>query len=317
MATRPEGPGQEQGHSSSQDSGGEEQSTPSPSASVPPYASPSHDGPGVFRNGVCPTHSQNGSEYSEPHGPATPPRNIVGIMAVVAAVLGILLACFPGLTILDWPLLLIAFSMGIVAVCLPHQNTWQGIVAIALSVVGAGMSIAVLLTAAAATMNNGETASTSDSTSQASAPESDIASEAADDEDSDARNGRFGQTAAWDDGVALTVGEPEAFTPSDAAGTPSGSYQYRRFSVTVHNGTKNPIDAGAIDPTVRSGGKYGELVLDPDNGAVGGGSGKIQPGKDLTYIEAYGVADPSDISMDLRIPVDDGSFTEHHATFTS
>lgn len=80
------------------------------------------------------------AEYSPAH--PTPPqavkgkRNIVGIIALVVAVVGFIFACIPGALVLGWILLPVGLIMGIVAVCLKGKVKWQGITAIIVSVVG-------------------------------------------------------------------------------------------------------------------------------------------------------------------------------------
>lgn len=68
--------------------------------------------------------------------PAAPSRNIVGIIALVAAGLGFIFACVPGAMLLGWLLLPVGLVMGIIAVCLKGKVKWQGLTAIIVAVVG-------------------------------------------------------------------------------------------------------------------------------------------------------------------------------------
>ena len=85
--------------------------------------------------------------------------------------------------------------------------------------------------------------------------------------------------------------------------------------ITVHNGTDKAIDAMGISSTVQSGGKQADSVFDSAQN-IEIPSGKIQPGKDLTFDVVYQVADPSDISFDLSI-IDPDSLDTHEVTFVS
>ena len=65
-----------------------------------------------------------------------PAKNVLGLVALIVAVVGFIFACIPGAFILGWVLLPVAFVLGIVAVCLRGKAKWQGITAIIVSVVG-------------------------------------------------------------------------------------------------------------------------------------------------------------------------------------
>lgn len=112
------------------------------------------------------------AEYS-PASP-TPPqavkgrRNIVGIIALVVAVVGFIFACIPGALVLGWILLPIGLIMGIVAVCLKGKVKWQGITAIVVSVVGTIVGFvvfsAVVLASLSAAVNDSVEVTTPDDT---------------------------------------------------------------------------------------------------------------------------------------------------------
>ncbi|MCQ1957845.1 hypothetical protein NNX39_15220 [Arthrobacter sp. zg-Y826] len=62
--------------------------------------------------------------------------NVVGLIALIAAVIGFIFACIPGVLIVGWILLPIAFVMGLVSLFLKDKSKWMGITALILSVVG-------------------------------------------------------------------------------------------------------------------------------------------------------------------------------------
>lgn len=77
-------------------------------------------------------------------------RNILGIIALVVAVVGFIFACVPGALIVGWVLLPIAFILGIVGVCLRGKVKWQAIAAIITSVIGTIVGV-IVFTALVAT----------------------------------------------------------------------------------------------------------------------------------------------------------------------
>lgn len=79
---------------------------------------------------------------------AVPPqqkRSVLGIVALVAAVIGFLFACIPGALIIGWILLPISFILGLVALFQPGVK-WPAITAIAIAVVGTIVGAIVFLT---------------------------------------------------------------------------------------------------------------------------------------------------------------------------
>ncbi|SDH50495.1 hypothetical protein [Microbacterium sp. 77mftsu3.1] len=91
--------------------------------------------------------------YAGPPAPSAPPAppvpkkgaNPVGIIALVAAVVGFIFACIPGALIIGWILLPIAFILGLVGVFLAGKTKWQAITAIIVSVVGTIVGILVFV----------------------------------------------------------------------------------------------------------------------------------------------------------------------------
>ncbi|WP_144935554.1 tripartite tricarboxylate transporter TctB family protein [Rothia kristinae] len=261
-----------------------------------------------------PTHQSGQQQAGYPQAPYGAPqvapqskaRNVVGIIAMVCAILGTILACIPGILALGWILLPVGFIMGIVAVCLKGKVKWQGITAIIVSVVGTLIGFLVFFLVIANAVNDAvQDSSASPSTSTSSSAAADSSSE---------DTGTFGQTVQWNDGLEASVSEPQEFTPSDSAAA-QGDGQARKFTITVHNGTDQAVEAMGISSTVQSGGKQAEAIFDSEQN-ITVPSGKIQPGKDLTFDVVYQVADPSDISFDLSI-MDPDSLDTHEVTFMS
>nr|WP_155048226.1 hypothetical protein [Microbacterium sp. ZXX196] len=92
---------------------------------------------------------------THPAAPAPAPqapkraRNVLGLIALIAAALGFIFACIPGAVIVGWILLPISFILGIVAVFLRGKSKWEAITAICLSIVGTIVGVIVFVVAMA------------------------------------------------------------------------------------------------------------------------------------------------------------------------
>jgi hypothetical protein len=72
-----------------------------------------------------------------------PGANVLGLIALGAAVIGVIFACIPGALIVGWVLLPVAFILGIVGLFLSGKAKWPAIAAIILSVVGTIVAVVV------------------------------------------------------------------------------------------------------------------------------------------------------------------------------
>lgn len=63
-------------------------------------------------------------------------RNVIGLVALIAAIVGFIFACIPGALIIGWVLLPIAFILAIVSLFLKGKPKGMGITALILSIVG-------------------------------------------------------------------------------------------------------------------------------------------------------------------------------------
>ena len=113
----------------------------------------------------------------------------------------------------------------------------------------------------------------------------------------------FGKSYRWKDGVTLTVGKPKKFTPSEFAVTKK-TKRYLRFTVTVVNRSKKPIDLGLTYIEVKSRHKEAEHVFDSPTGLNGPPDRKIGRGKKSEFDVGFGVADPKDLVMELALHQD-------------
>ncbi|WP_336650190.1 hypothetical protein [Kocuria rosea] len=108
---------------------------------------PSHQTPQPF-----PAHFDQGASTQmlpPPQTKAKKQSNVVGLIALITAVLGFIFACIPGALIVGWILLPIAFVLGLVSLFLKDKSKWMGITAVILSIVGTIVGVVVFLTVVA------------------------------------------------------------------------------------------------------------------------------------------------------------------------
>jgi hypothetical protein len=94
-------------------------------------------------------HPINGSPTK-----AKKPRNVIGLIALIAAALGFIFACIPGALIIGWILLPIAFVLAIVSLFLKDKAKGMGITALILSIVGTIVGFTVFFAVVATSASN-------------------------------------------------------------------------------------------------------------------------------------------------------------------
>lgn len=82
-------------------------------------------------------------------GPQRPGRNVLGLIALITAVLGAIFACVPGALILGWILLPIAFVLSLVSLFLKGKRRGAGIAGLIVSILGTVVGVIVFLTVVA------------------------------------------------------------------------------------------------------------------------------------------------------------------------
>ena len=116
-----------------------------------------------------------GGHAPYPGPPAQPPRrrtNIVGIIALVVAVIGFIFACVPGALILGWIMLPIAFVLSLVGLFLRDRARWTAITALIVSIVGTIVGVLVFFFAVVNAFDEsfgGSSATVDDSAAEAGA----------------------------------------------------------------------------------------------------------------------------------------------------
>lgn len=77
-----------------------------------------------------------------------PQKNTIGLVALIAAIVGFIFACIPGALIMGWILLPVSFILAIVALAQKGKKKGMGVTALILSVVGTIVGIIVFLAVA-------------------------------------------------------------------------------------------------------------------------------------------------------------------------
>lgn len=78
-----------------------------------------------------------GAVHASPMAPAAEPqKNTIGLVALIASIVGFIFACIPGALIVGWILLPVGFILAIVALVQKGKKKGMGITALVLSVVG-------------------------------------------------------------------------------------------------------------------------------------------------------------------------------------
>ena len=119
----------------------------------------------------------------------------------------------------------------------------------------------------------------------------------------------FGETYTYENGLAVSVSEPEAYMPS-ATSVNGGEPDFVTFTVTVVNGSTGDIASSDVFVTVQSGGGEAGEVMDPDAGIVGAPAEVVAPGGDRSWPLAFGVLSAGDVLVRVQpgIDVDPVSF---------
>lgn len=109
----------------------------------------------------------------------------------------------------------------------------------------------------------------------------------------------FGDTYAWTDGVSVTIGPPTTFEPSEFA-VVGGAAAHVSFAITIVNGSAAQYEPGQFSLSAQSGNVEAERVFDSEQDILGSPSTVLLPGREVAFTIGFGVADPSDIVMQVR-----------------
>lgn len=90
-----------------------------------------------------------GAVQASPVAPsAEPQKNTIGLVALIASIVGFIFACIPGALIVGWILLPVSFILAIVALAQKGKKKGTGVIALILSVVGTIVGMVVFFVVA-------------------------------------------------------------------------------------------------------------------------------------------------------------------------
>ncbi len=294
--------------------------TPSPSSpSAGQSGAPSSSAGSYTAPGQQPYHDPY-AVPQHPNGKKT--KNVIGLVALGLGVLGFILGCIPGIMFLGWFLLFAAFVTGIVGLFQKNREKVTSIIAIALSVIGSIVSAVVLFFVVANSVASDpefkqaveDFESAVASPSAVASVDSGASSSEPAAEDSAAAPGsaaaidgvlQFGDTAEFEDGLRLTVSELRTdYVPSEyAARLDESLTDYVAFTVTIKNGTSTPFEP-LFYAEGNSGGKAVDQIFDSEQNIGSAPSSRILPGESVTFDVAFGVADPTSVTLDVSADFD-------------
>jgi hypothetical protein len=235
-------------------------------------------------------------------GESSPNRkpHVLGIIALAVATVGFIFACIPGALIVGWVLLPIAFVLSIVALFLKGAK-WPAITGLIVSIVGTIVGVVVFITVVSTSFTDafeevdGAIAEASEAAEAAEEP--DAAEEPAPEPVS---NLAFGETMVWEDGMELSASVPEPYSPTEfafGADLPNNLL----FTMTITNNTSENLEP-LVYTRLSSGGQEASQIF--DSGSPAGDVGAtpttvLLPGQSVTWKEAWSVADPNSLTMQI------------------
>lgn len=132
------------------------------------------------------------------------------------------------------------------------------------------------------------------------ATETEEVSETAD-EEAEAADGEaaFGERLQVSDTLAVTVSEPEEFTPSYPELAMEEWDKFIKFDIVAENTGDEPFEAFGINTRATSGSRQAEAIFDSENG-IDLPSAVIQPGRELEFSIAFGAVagEPFDLTIE-------------------
>lgn len=112
-------------------------------------------------------------------------------------------------------------------------------------------------------------------------------------------NPTFGQAYTFENGLAVTVGAPQPYTPSPSAAGADASLQAVVFDITLVNGSPENYETMVFATTLQSGNREASKIFDSANGVGGSPNTPTLPGRESAFRVAYAVTDPADIVMQV------------------
>ncbi|MFD5144022.1 hypothetical protein [Streptomyces sp. NPDC058401] len=112
----------------------------------------------------------------------------------------------------------------------------------------------------------------------------------------------WGRTHVYDDGLAVTVAPPSAFTPGDTSAGHRAGYQAVAWKVTLKNGTPKAFKTSLVAVYAKYGpaGERAERVFDSANGIGSDFEGSISRGRSATVTYVFDIPRAAVGSLDIE-----------------
>ena len=253
--------------------------------------------------------------------PSNPGPNIVGIIALVVAIVGLVFAFIPPVSGVAWILVPVAFVLSLIGL-FPRGPKWPAITGLVLSIFVAIVGIVMFVTfviGSLGTVFDEIDDSIPDVPVLPLPGEDDPGADPPPEQPAapDAGALAFGETMTWDDGVALTVSAPEPYTPSDfAVGATEANNVV--FTLTITNNSTEDLQPLPL-PTLSSSDQemsqvfdIGSDLFDPGDDVGIPPTATVEPGGSVSWRAAWSVDDPSSLTLQAA-----PSFLYPSATFTN
>lgn len=114
-----------------------------------------------------------------------------------------------------------------------------------------------------------------------------------------------------ENGVSISVSEPTEYTPSDSAMGQIDGYDNVVFEFVLTNNSEERYEP-ALRNTASSAGEEASTIFDTEKGVEFPPSTVVLPGKSVKWQEAFSLADPSDITLQVSF-----GFTYDSPVFTN
>jgi hypothetical protein len=262
---------------------------------------------------VLPRHPLTEPSFTEPshYEPSDRDLNVVGVIALGVAIVGLVFAFIPALSGFAWILVPVAFVLSIIGLSVRGAK-WPAVTGLVVSIIAAVVGVVMLVNFVIGSVGTaldeideaipdvpGLPLPGQDEPGADPAPEQPDASDAP-----DAGSLAFGETMTWDDGVALTVSAPEPYTPSEfAVGATRENHVV--FTLTLTNDSAEDLQPLPL-PTLSSGDQEVSPVVDLGNDLLGPAddvgippTGTIEPGGSVSWQVAWSVDDPSTLTLQV------------------
>lgn len=139
------------------------------------------------------------------------------------------------------------------------------------------------------------------STPLATAPAASTDTPAPSDSSTPSDQAKFGSTATFDTGVAVTISKGKVYKPGSYASSLSGEITAKPvvYTVTIKNGGTDPLPGMSVTTSATSGTAEAPQIIDTEKGIKGILQSTVLPGKTIVYKVAFDAANPADVTIDV------------------